>query len=245
MPPEPLMTLAVACTVEDFQQFYQYWCDLGRRLDPRIHLLILVQLGNSKKPACPCSSATSHDVVFRQGLGLSRARNECIELCQTRWLWLMDADSNLSREFLKPTNLNKIFEVLDYYQAVVFHEKTSAITWQSAVRISIKGLSLKRLTSLRSPNLIFDADFATKKNIRFSPFLGKNSRLNWPQHGEEFAFAIGMALQGAKIEKFGYSPITALRPSTGESIGTLEKYSASIIIFAVIAMDWFRSKLKS
>ncbi|MCR9135558.1 MAG: glycosyltransferase [Alphaproteobacteria bacterium] len=238
-----LLTIAVACTSDDYLEFCQYWSDLGNRLDARIHLLLLVQSPDSTHKSLANRIAPGVKVVFRQRLGLSRARNDCIKLCRTRWIWMMDADSTLSDPFLLAASLNDFFGVLEQHHAVVFMEGSRFLSWQSAVQNPLFGASLKRLTSLRSPNLIFDVDFARSNAIQFSLLLGKNSRFRWPRHGEEFAFAVGMALCGARMVQIEYSPITALRPSTGATIGTLEKYAALNVIAGVIALDLVRAKL--
>ncbi|MCB1460869.1 MAG: glycosyltransferase [Nitratireductor sp.] len=239
------MTLAVACTVADYREYFDYWTGLAQKLDARIQLLILVQTGSANGPALRVSPPSNMKVFFREQLGLSRARNDCIKLSRTRWLWFMDADSLLSEAFLSPEIVEEFLDTLRDTHAIVFHESSRGNSWRSASRMALSGPSLKRLTSLRSPNLVIDVDFVRRHSIRFSPMLGKNSRFGWPRHGEEFAFAMGMAMQGARIQRIDFSPVTALRPSTGNTIGPVEKYAALLIIACVIVADWMRSRFFS
>jgi len=237
------LTLAVACTLDDFQQFHTYWYELCLNLDDRIHLLILVQLGDRTGWDCPEPPRSNIEIALRDGLGLSRARNDCMDLCKTRWLWLMDADSTIDEKFLSPASLNEFFSELGQHHAVVFQRYSTAKSWQSAEQRFLTGKSLKRLTSLGTPYLIFDCDFANNNALRFSQLLGANSRFGWPRHGEEFAFSMGLALGGGIINRIDYSPVNTLRPSTGEKLGNLEIYLASVVIFFVIATQWMRNKL--
>lgn len=240
---EPQLTLAIACTGADYDLYRDYWSEIGQRLDHRIRVLVAVQ--SETLPAEPHAIAQTAtiDVDFSQRFGLSRSRNRCMDLCRTKWLWLMDADSKLSEDFLQPDSLDALFNALEDRQAIFFNERASGTNWQSAPRLLIAGASVRKLTSLRSPNMIFDVDFAKANGLRFSEFLGKNSRLTWPRHGEEFAFALGLALQGATIERIEYSPVNALRPSTGASLGRVEQLAALPVIAATVAIDWLRSRL--